>query len=269
LNWPGLLEPFTQGASILKLPNGESILRAYGTLPHPNILGGLILICLMGPAALFLRKERPNWLALLLIAAGSYALVLTFSRSAWLGLTAFVAVLFLKSKFLGAQKTLIVIGVMIVTFALTLFPLRALILSRTPSASDTESLAVTGRFWLIEQGMKMTSERPFTGVGIGSFIILLAEREGQYNFVEPVHNIPLLALAELGIVGFLLLAWIAIAIGRGIYRTQQPKAILVGAVLAGITVISLLDHYLWTLAPGRVMLALAIGLWLGQTTHDA
>lgn len=269
LNWPGLLEPFTQGASILKLSNGESILRAYGTLPHPNILGGLILICLMGPAALVLRKERPNWFALLLVAAGAHALVLTFSRSAWLGLAAFVAILLLKSKYLGVQKTLIVTGVIVVTFTLTLFPLRTLILSRTPSASNTESLAVTGRFWLIEQGIKMTSERPFTGVGIGSFIILLAEREGQNNFVEPVHNIPLLALAELGLVGFLLLAWVAIEIGRRIYRTQQPNAILISAILAGIGVISLFDHYFWTLAPGRVMLSLAIGTWLGQSSHDS
>ncbi|MBI5933685.1 MAG: O-antigen ligase family protein [Chloroflexi bacterium] len=266
LNWPGLLEPFTKGASILNLPNGELVLRAYGTLPHPNILGGLILLCLLGPVALFLRKERPNWFALFLIAAGSHALVLTFSRSAWLALAAFVAILFLKSKFLGAQKTMIVIGVIIATFALTLFPLRAQTLSRVSSASTTE-LAVTGRFWLIEHGLKMTSERPFTGVGIGSFIILLAKREGQYNFVEPVHNIPLLALTELGLAGFLLLAWVAIEIGRRIYRMQQPNAILISAVLAGIGIIALLDHYFWTLAPGRIMLSLAVGLWLGENAH--
>lgn len=264
LNWPGLLEPITQGASILKLPNGEAILRAYGTLPHPNILGGLVLICLLGPMSLFLREERPNWLALLLIAGGANVIVLTFSRSAWLGLAAFVAILLLKIKFLDPKKTFLVIGVIITAFALTLFPLRGLILSRTPSASTTESLAVTGRFWLMEQGMKMTSERPFTGVGIGSFVILLAEREGQYNFVEPVHNIPLLALTELGVAGFAILVWIAILIGIKIYRTQHPRVILLGAVLAGIGVIALLDHYFWTLAPGRTMLALVIGLWMGQ-----
>jgi hypothetical protein len=32
----------------------------------------------------------------------------------------------------------------------------------------------------------------------------------------------------------------------------------------GLCVISLFDHYLWTLAPGRVMLALVIGLFVGQ-----
>jgi hypothetical protein len=34
-------------------------------------------------------------------------------------------------------------------------------------------------------------------------------------------------------------------------------------------VISLFDHYLWTIAPGRVMLGLALGLWAGQVAHDA
>jgi hypothetical protein len=31
-------------------------------------------------------------------------------------------------------------------------------------------------------------------------------------------------------------------------------------------VISLFDHYFWTLAPGRLMLGLVIGLFVGQET---
>jgi hypothetical protein len=35
-------------------------------------------------------------------------------------------------------------------------------------------------------------------------------------------------------------------------------------------VISLFDHYLWTLAPGRLMLGLVIGLFAGQdVNYDA
>jgi len=40
--------------------------------------------------------------------------------------------------------------------------------------------------------------------------------------------------------------------------------------LTGLGVISLLDHYFWTLAPGRLMLGLMIGLFVGQgIDHDA
>jgi hypothetical protein len=55
-----------------------------------------------------------------------------------------------------------------------------------------------------------------------------------------------------------------------LFKTQNPRAILAGAALAGLGVISLFDHYLWTLAPGRLMLGLVTGLFVGQDTgHDA
>jgi len=43
---------------------------------------------------------------------------------------------------------------------------------------------------------------------------------------------------------------------------------MIGALLAGLAVISLFDHYLWTLAPGRLMLGFVLGLWEGQAAHD-
>jgi hypothetical protein len=49
-----------------------------------------------------------------------------------------------------------------------------------------------------------------------------------------------------------------------LFKTQYPNAILAGATLTGLGVISLFDHYLWTLAPGRLMLGLLIGLFVGQ-----
>jgi hypothetical protein len=49
-----------------------------------------------------------------------------------------------------------------------------------------------------------------------------------------------------------------------LHKTNQPNAILAGAVLAGLAVIAMFDHYLWTLAPGRLMLGLVIGLFAGQ-----
>jgi hypothetical protein len=53
-------------------------------------------------------------------------------------------------------------------------------------------------------------------------------------------------------------------------KTQNPNVILAGATLAGLAVISLFDHYLWTLAPGRLMLGLVIGLFVGQDfNYDA
>jgi hypothetical protein len=51
-------------------------------------------------------------------------------------------------------------------------------------------------------------------------------------------------------------------------RVRNPRAILASGTLAGLGMISLFDHYLWSIAPGRLMLGLALGLWAGQVYRD-
>jgi O-antigen ligase len=82
--------------------------------------------------------------------------------------------------------------------------------------------------------------------------------------VEPAHNILLLAGAELGLPGFLLVMALFLLFVYRLFKTHNPNAILAGATLMGLGLISFFDHYLWTLAPGRVMLGLMIGLFIGQ-----
>ncbi|MEW5939505.1 MAG: O-antigen ligase family protein, partial [Chloroflexota bacterium] len=225
LNWPGLLQASTRGASVAVSSAGERILRAYGTFPHPNILGGFILVGLAGPATLFLRKEKPNLSALILLALSACLLALTFSRAAWLGLIAFLAILLWKARYFDRTRLILVIAALLIAFASTLFPLRDLLFGRfSASPSPTEHLSTFGREWLATQALDFARERPLGGVGLGGYIIELAERAGQYNFVEPVHNLFLSTGAELGILGVLLMAatWIAIAIQ--IVKARAPES---------------------------------------------
>jgi O-antigen ligase len=115
----------------------------------------------------------------------------------------------------------------------------------------------------------MIQKYPFTGVGIGSFVLELSKTAVEGVLVEPVHNIFLLATAELGIVGLFLMISLFISIALTTFKAKSPQAILASATLTGLGVISLFDHYLWTLAPGRIMLGLALGLWAGQVAQDA
>ena len=271
LNWPGPLDPSIRGAIVVQLPNGESFLRAYGTLPHPNILGGFALIFLLGPIAFFLRKEKPDTLALLLILPGISLLALTFSRSAWLGLVAFSGILIWKSKYFERRRLAVLLAAMALTFMLTLVPHRQLVQARTVNpTSHAEAFSFIGRAWLNGEALRMIREVPLTGVGIGAFMLELARRAGQGYVIEPAHNIFLLAGAELGIPGLLLVMALSLSFLYRLVKTQGPNAILAGAALTGLGVISLFDHYLWTLAPGRLILGLVIGLFLGQDmAHEA
>jgi O-antigen ligase len=115
----------------------------------------------------------------------------------------------------------------------------------------------------------MIRDHPLTGVGIGSFILKLADYALEGAIIEPVHNIFLLAGSELGIIGLLLVIALFISIALSVFKVRTPNAILASATIAGLGVICLFDHYLWSLAPGRMMLALVLGLWAGQVEYDA
>lgn len=269
LNWPGPLDPSARGAVVVQLPDGESFLRAYGTLPHPNILGGFALTFLLGPIAFFLRKRHPNNLALLLLVPGVSLLALTFSRSAWLALIVFSMVMIWKWKYFERKRLDILLVVTGLSFIVTLFPHHELVQARTVNTtSHAEEFSLIGRAWLNGEARKLIGEYPLTGVGIGSFIIELAKRAGEGYVIEPAHNVFLMAGAELGLPGLLLVLALTILFVHRLFKTRDPSAILAGAVLTGFGFIALFDHYLWTIAPGRLLLGLVTGLFVAQDAND-
>jgi O-antigen ligase len=270
MKWPGVLDPSMRGASVVQLTNGLRVLRAYGTLPHPNILGGLVFITLLGPISLFLANKKPNYPALMLLCLGIILMSLTFSRSAWLALVAFAGVVILKSKYFEHKRLLLLIATIALTIMLTLYPLSDLVSTRVSnSATATEQNSILGRIWYTQQAIEMAQKHPLSGGGIGSFVLALSDIAVDGVLVEPVHNIFYLVTAELGIVGLILMIGLFISIAWNIFKARSPQAILASATLTGLGVISLFDHYLWTIAPGRLLLGLALGLWAGQVAHDA
>jgi O-antigen ligase len=270
LRWPGTLDAFTRGASVVEAAGGLRLLRAYGTMPHPNFLGGFLVLALAGPAGLFLNGRKLNYPALLLLVLATILLGLTFSRSAWLAVFALVMVLLLKSRHFERRNLLLLSCLILLTFMLTLVPLRGFVSSRVSGSTvSTEAISSVGREWLAGQAAAVFLRQPLTGAGIGSFLLELAKTAPEGAPIEPVHNLFLLTGAELGAVGLILMAGMFLSIGSGIVRARSASAIVAGAVLAGLGVVSLFDHYLWTLAPGRMMLGLALGLWAGQAADEA
>lgn len=270
MNWPGVLDPSMPGASVVQLANGLRILRAYGTLPHPNLLGGFVFLTLLGPGSLFLANKKPNYLALLLLSAGTSLIGLTFSRSAGLALASFLFILISKSKYFERKKLFLLTATIALTVILTLYPLRDMVSTRvSKSTIPTEQNSILGRLWYSQRAVEMIQTHPLTGVGLGSFVLELSNVAVEGVKIEPVHNVFLLVTADLGVPGFVLIIGLFISIALNIIKAQSPQAILASAILVGLGVIGLFDHYLWTIAPGRMLLGLALGLWAGQVTHDA
>ena len=269
-NWPGPFDPSVRGVSVVQFADGLRVLRAYGTTPHPNILGGFALFSLLGPISLFLVNKKPNYVALILLSLGIIVIGLTFSRSAWLGLIVVFGFLILKSNHFNRKLLFLLIASSLLAFLLTLYPLRDLVFTRVSgSPIETEQLSRNGRSWLSQQGFDTLRQNPLTGVGIGAFVISLSNHALEGAPIEPVHNILLLAGTELGIVGMLLMLIFFLSIAWNMIKARSPKSILAGAILAGLGIIGLFDHYLWSLAPGRAMFALALGLWAGSIKDHA
>jgi len=270
MSWPGNLEPSMRGASVVQLADGLRVLRAYGTLPHPNILGGVTLVALLGPANLFFAEKKLNHLALILFSLGIILVILTFSRSAWLGLLTFLIILVLKYKHFDRTQLVFFVLMSILTITLALYPLKDLLFTRVSNAPvATEQISTFGRFWLNQQAWETFLARPLTGVGVGAFVIHLSTYAIDGAIIEPVHNLVLLIASELGLFGILILLWLFVTVAKTIYKARSTNAILASATLAGLAITSLFDHYLWSLAPGRTLLALTLGLWIGQIAHDA
>lgn len=269
LDWPGAIKPSMSGASVVQLADGMRWLRAYGTFPHPNILGGWTLALLASLLALILLPLKRRLPALILFGAGIVLLVLTFSRSAWLGLVAIVAILFLRRKQLDRKSLLLIFATGMLCIALILIPLRQMFFIRLLGTQvQTEQASNFTRFWLIQRTGELIRQRPIFGVGVGTYSLALSRHVPNFYDIEPVHNVPLLVWSELGLGGLIAASGLGLTVAIRSLQVHHPLTIVFSAALAGLFVISLFDHYLWTLASGRMLFATVLGLWSGQVYDE-
>jgi hypothetical protein len=167
--------------------------RLSGVLLDPNAYGGLLVAAFVicegasfGQAPLF--KGPMLWLSRLTLGLG---ILFTFSRSAWVALTAALLLL-------GAIQTRV--AVRLVWAALIGAPFLLLLMGRrfVPVFEELASRPqqVQGRFDLIHDALQAFTRHPFLGGGIGSF------RLGEG---EVAHNSAMWFLADFGIVGLAVL----------------------------------------------------------------
>ncbi|MBI5135142.1 O-antigen ligase family protein [Candidatus Uhrbacteria bacterium] len=93
------VHPTWQGGTSVIEVVGERWLRAYGGLPHPNILGGWMAVAIIIASFLLSTEGRPRIRLLLYccIAVLSSGLAVSFSRSAWIAAAVGTVVVFLLS----------------------------------------------------------------------------------------------------------------------------------------------------------------------------
>jgi len=273
------------------LVNGERQLRAHGTLPHANILGGILAyatVILLSWYGLI----KAHWQQLIvwtIITLSLVALVLSFSRSAWLAVILTSAILLLICIILARQchlrakwwQIVITIGVVL---GLVGYQWPAVSSRFDITQNDIEQESVATRIEQWEQFKNIYTAVPWFGLGVGQYTLKLeqddtklfgwhydAEEAGwEYSLshqvwdYQPVHNIYLLALAETGAVGGLLLIWLLLSVlvigWQAAWRNRHLLGWGIWLGYATILIIGVFDHYFWTLQQGRLILFLGISL---------
>lgn len=275
------------GASVIE-QNELRWLRAYGSLPHPNILGGWLVLSALASLSVYLdcyrRFAREFSKAMLTPVAVSLAsfliifigLLLTFSRSAWLGLV--IGSLVLLLAMLGAsdraQQKLIAVGFLKISFGalLMLLFLNAFLsnlwLARLRGEDQLAGQSFSEREELILQAQQVIEQHGFRGAGIGSYpaeIMALNKNQEIYKY-QPVHNVWLLAFAELGLAGLgLLILWMIcwyVFLKSLFSREISPVKFLPYASIFAIGVMAYFDHFWWTLPVGLLAASVWLGLYL-------
>ncbi len=231
LGYPG-------GPEVLRTIPGTETLRAIGTSIDPNVFGATLLLCGAFTIAGAVQRTPPLDRRLLaaIAAVVVVCLLLTRSRSSWVGLAAawaFLALFHARRLWLLAVPA---------GLALLALPLGRQMLERLASGFAARDRAAALRLDEYRQAVELISTYPVLGVGFGG-----APELGTF---VGVSNIYLLVGEHTGLLGLtVFLAAVATVLLRAI-RAHDPTRLskdgllaALGAAFVAALIAGLFDHY--------------------------
>lgn len=207
---------------------GLDLVRPQSTFSHPNSLAGFLLTVFY----LFYRFKAAPWSKLLIFIG----IILAFSKAS---LLAFLLVFTFQ------------INSIFLIFLFLFVGLGQVIL---PSLVNSYQF-ISDRLFLLPSAKTIILSSPLFGVGLGNFIPALSTLlPGSFLLpakLQPVHNLFLLVLSEVGLIG----AYLTVKVFRKfLLRLLQPRFLL---LLALVAITGAFDHYWWTLPQNKLILLLA------------
>lgn len=282
LNQPGLARAdFSWLDSLIGTNFGLRVLP-YGTFPHPNVLAGFLAIGMIVISYQLLvnsihtsKSKHHQVMVRKILPLTSYilplfVLFLTQSISAWLTLG--VGALFIsyqtlrkqwsisntrRSEIKGLRSRASFLGPLALCLASLAFFITTPLLLSTLQISDPESpvTSVSRRQELNLIAWNMFKAHPLSGVGFFQFTAYVEDYSTSreiVSFVQPTHHVGLLFLAEHGLLGVIILI-----IGYQIIFTnkrENPASVFLPIII--VLPVLVLDHYLYTLQQGWLMVLL-------------
>jgi hypothetical protein len=262
------LSPDTLG--IAKIDIGDTkYIRPVGTLTHANAWGAMALLAIgllpfwsasmlgenkqVSLQKIRRKVEKNIWVGVGVVVMGLFfgaCSVLSFSRGAWIGLGLIIFAILWNRKY-RAKALAPLVGVMAVVGVWQW----DLIWQRVVDWK----VAIFSRTEMLGYAMDLINTNPL-GVGVGNFTVALEHDSSLRMFapweLQPVHNVFLLAGAELGV-----LAMFVLLVGGFLLAWKSLRCSLLSLVLLLVMLPSLLtDHFFWTDFGMMILLVIVISV---------
>src|SRR3989344_610013 len=290
---------------------GEKFIRAYGLFPHPNILGGFLLFSIiitwvywklikipLNPPftkeengivpcgtifklSPFLKGRNKEGFLKIALFIQFIALMITFSKSAILGLIMAILYIFLKIY----RNRIVPCGTIHKNLLRNMFQVEhikrllllslislLLIIAIKPNINSLILKSLNERIIYLNLSDKIISDNPIFGIGNGQFVLEMQKYSviilESWQF-QPVHNVFLLIWSELGLIGLILFLWFLWRIfkfspfSKGRLERDFYLTIILKSVVIGFIFIMLFDHYFWDIQQGQILFWLTAGLLVG------
>jgi demethylmenaquinone methyltransferase/2-methoxy-6-polyprenyl-1,4-benzoquinol methylase len=243
------------------LMHGEKAIRASGTLPHPNLLGGFLTVSILASYSFFFTRLRPFFFVL--IPLQFFAMCLAFSRSALFGLAIGTLVWLCLSRKRSLAPLLSVLAFSLLSsFAILYEPIvqRGGIVNYNKTAKGSDALRM--RYQNI--ALNMIKDHPLFGAGFQQTSI----RSLDYAPDDPhtpasggVHNIYLYMAAETGLPSLIVFLCFIITLFSSALRAPfSPALASLIAIFSALLFIGGCDFYPLLFQQGKLPFFMLAGL---------
>jgi hypothetical protein len=225
---------------------GIEVLRGYGTFSHPNSMGGFYVFFY---TFILFDKRFNSFLKLkyLFLGISSILIFLSFSKIAIF--TFLIITIYYASKYITCK--LCAFGRIIILLILSLIFLSA--------KGDPESFEK--RIFLIKNSLVTFIQHPIAGTGNGAYLLAQIQFPTHYPylFIQPVHNIFILALVESGFPLFVFSIFLLIP-----YIKRNLNSMTFRMLLLVVLVTGFFDHYWLTLQQNLIAIPVVFALLKNQ-----
>lgn len=231
------------GTSIV-MHQGERLLRAFGSFPHPNIFGGYMAVLMLISGV---YMSRFGWLSKVGFLMGWIGVLISFSRSAFLMACVVVFVLFMHKEI--RTRIYSILPACAIFLLLFLWQFGDVFAQRVTIRNEREVQSVDERMNGFRDGLSIVRSHVWLGVGLHNYTNALRTMDPIKKGFElvPVHNVFILVLVELGFVMMVLCGWLIFALRKNVFWRVLSVALCI------LFPALMFDHYVWSLYAGIMM----------------